>query len=246
MTTQAATKIGYVTAGSESRGTGHERIAPPGVELDQIAMGAEMDFTIKSSYDANRPLIGRKQAYLERVPEAVEKGGWHALVVMGWPVQMMNPGIHEELQTRVKVPVTTAAHASSTALRGFGAKRILLMTPWDLSFDVHLQHYLTTCGLEVVTPHSKPYDCIDNALAMPAEQVRELTLEAAREHSWVQAVYFQAPLRSYPVLEGMEKELGIPMVTSNIAALWYMLSALGQRHSISGYGRLLSQWPALP
>ena len=241
-----ATKIGYVQAGSARSGhSGIEDALPKEVQVEHVGMDVKMDFEIKSSYDANRPLIGMKAAYLKRVPEAVEKGGWQATVVMGWPVQMMNPGIHEEVRALVKVPVTTAAHASSTALRAFGAKRVLLMTPWDDSVDVHLRHYLTTTGLEVVTPKSKPYDCINNALAAPAEQVRELTSRAVHEARWVEAVYFQAPLRSFPVLAQMERELGVPMVTSNLAALWYMLSALGQRYSIPGC-RLLTEWPTLP
>lgn len=241
-----ATKIGYVQAGTARSGhVGIEDALPKDLQVEHIGMDVEMDFEIKSSYDANRPLIGMKPAYLKRVPEAVEKGGWQATVVMGWPVQMMNPGILEEVRALVKVPVTSAADASSTALRAFGAKRILLMTPWDESVDVHLRHYLTTRGLEVVTPKSKPYDCINNALAAPAELVHELTALAVREARWVDAVYFQAPLRSFPVLGQMEKELGIPMVTSNLAALWWMLSSLGGRHSIPGC-RLLSDWPALP
>lgn len=250
MTSAAGVKIGYVQAGGPRSGhrggeRGEEGL-PPEVQVEHTGMNTVMDFSIKSSYDANRPLIGRKPDYLKRVPEAVKEGGWQAVTIMGWPVQMMNPGLLEEVRTLVDVPVTSAAHASSTALKALGAKRILLMTPWDDTVDVHLRHYLTTTGIEVVTPRDKPYDCIANALAVPPDEVRALTAQAFREASWVQAIYFQAPLASYPVLDAMEKDLGVPIVTSNLSALWYMLSSLGKRYSLPGRGRLLSEWPAKP
>ena len=209
-------------------------------------MNVEMDFTIKSSYEANIPLQNQKARYLETVPKAVQDGGWEAVAVMGWPVQMMNPGIYEELTAAVKVPLTMAAPASSTALKAYGAKRILLMTPWDDSVDSRLRDWLAGVGLEAITPKSKPYDCIADGLATPPEQVVDLTRQAFKEADGIQAVYFQAPLASYPVLEQMESDLGVPMITSNLAALWWVLSSVGQRPTISGHGRLLSEWPALP
>ena len=209
-------------------------------------MNLEMDFGIKSSYEANIPLQHQKGRYLETVPRAVQEGGWEAVAVMGWPVQMMNPGIYEELRAKVTIPLAMAAPASSTALKAYGASRILLMTPWDDSVDSLLRDWLAGAGLEAISPRSKPYDCIADALATPPERVVELTRQAFNEAGGIQAVYFQAPLASYPVLEAMESELRVPMITSNLAALWWVLSSIGRRPSIAGHGRLLSEWPSLP
>jgi maleate cis-trans isomerase len=43
----------------------------------------------------------------------------------------------------------------------------------------------------------------------------------------------------------MEAELKVPVVASNPAMLWNMLSRLGRKHPLTGYGRLLATWPAL-
>jgi maleate cis-trans isomerase len=242
-----ATKIGFVQAGHARGGLrGLDEAIPKEVQVEHVGMDVVMDFTIKSSYEANLPLQNQKARYLETVPKAVRDGGWEAVAVMGWPVQMMNPGIFEELQAALTVPVTMAAPASSTALKAYGARRILLMTPWDDSVDRLLRDWLGGVGIEAVSPTSKPYDCIADGLAAPPEQVVDLTRQAFREAGGIQAVYFQAPLASYPVLESMESEFGVPMITSNLAALWWVLSSLGQRHAIKGHGRLLSEWPNLP
>jgi maleate cis-trans isomerase len=44
----------------------------------------------------------------------------------------------------------------------------------------------------------------------------------------------------------MEAELKLPIVASNPAMLWVILSKLGLRYHIQGHGKLLSEWPALP
>ena len=47
------------------------------------------------------------------------------------------------------------------------------------------------------------------------------------------------------VLEKIETELGLTVIASNPAMLWYVLSKLGLAYPMSGYGRLLREWPKL-
>jgi len=47
------------------------------------------------------------------------------------------------------------------------------------------------------------------------------------------------------VLEKIESELKATVVASNPAMLWYVLSMLGLKHPVGGYGRLLREWPLL-
>jgi maleate cis-trans isomerase len=47
-------------------------------------------------------------------------------------------------------------------------------------------------------------------------------------------------------LEQMERELHVPVVASNLAMNWYMLSKLGLRHPMKGFGKLMANWPPLP
>jgi maleate cis-trans isomerase len=63
----------------------------------------------------------------------------------------------------------------------------------------------------------------------------------------VDAIYFQgAVLDPMDCLDQMERELNLPVVASNPAMNWYMLSKLGLKHPLPGFGKLLSAWPALP
>ena len=46
-------------------------------------------------------------------------------------------------------------------------------------------------------------------------------------------------------LERIESELKATVIASNPAMLWYVLSKLGKKFPMAGYGRLLREWPAM-
>ncbi len=48
-----------------------------------------------------------------------------------------------------------------------------------------------------------------------------------------------------PIIQRIEDSLGVPVVTSNSAMIWNLLSKLGLRYSVKNYGRLLNEWPAV-
>ena len=74
-----------------------------------------------------------------------------------------------------------------------------------------------------------------------------MTRTALAEFPSVDAIYFQgALLDPIPILERLEKELNLPIIASNPAMLWLVLSKLGLSYNIAGYGKLLSSWPAVP
>ena len=47
-----------------------------------------------------------------------------------------------------------------------------------------------------------------------------------------------------PIIQRLENQLKIPVIASNPAMFWNVLSKLGVKDSVKGYGRLLDDWPA--
>jgi maleate cis-trans isomerase len=71
--------------------------------------------------------------------------------------------------------------------------------------------------------------------------------ESFRQNPTAQAIYFQgATLDPLPIIQRLEDNLGIPVISSNTAMLWNILSKLGAKFSINGYGKLLLSWPDPP
>jgi len=103
-------------------------------------------------------------------------------------------------------------------------------------------NYLRAAGFEVTAP--RPFKNLGEASSQTPQAVYDLTAQALKESGTVDAIYFQgAVLDPLKVLERIEHELKTTAIASNPAMLWDILSQLGHRHVIPGYGKLLADWP---
>ena len=150
------------------------------------------------------------------------------------------------LAAELPVPVATALRSSAAALKVFAARRILLMTPVDDQLKRLYRDYLTAFGVEAVYP-PQTLPAHTDAQRLTPEDVATMTRETFAAQSNIDAIYFQgALLDPLKVLDQLESELKVPIVASNPAMLWVILSKLGLSYEIPGYGKLLAAWPALP
>lgn len=189
-------------------------------------------------------IAGKKTEIVCRISELALAKQWHAAIVIGAPTEVMNPGLLAELKSALTIPVTTALGASVAALRKYSAKRLLLLTPFETRLNRMIETYLTDASFSVVAPRS--FGNIGEAGRLQPDEVFQLTRQALTEVGAVDAIYFQgAVLDPLKVLEKMETELKTLAIASNPAMLWHILSQLGQRAPVNGYGRLLADWPAI-
>ncbi len=193
----------------------------------------------KSLYE----ITGKKTEIVSRISELAIAKQWHGVVVIGAPTEVMNPGLLADLKLALKIPITTALSASVAALRSYQAKRLLLLTPFENRLNGMIEDYLHCAGFDVVAPRS--FADIGQAGQLGPEAVLSLTKESLQEAGSVDAIYFQgAVLDPLKVLEQIENDLRTTAIASNPAMLWHILSQLGKRAEVSGYGRLLAEWPA--
>ena len=193
----------------------------------------------KSLYE----ITGKKTEIVSRIVELAVAKQWHAVIVIGAPTEVMNPGLMTDLKSALKIPITTALSASVAALRSYQAKRLLLLTPFESRLNGMIEDYLRAAGFDVIAPRS--FADIGQAGELGPEAVYDLTKEAMKEAGSVDAVYFQgAVLDPLKVLEKIESDLKTTAIASNPAMLWHILSQLGRSVAIPGYGKLLAEWPA--
>lgn len=187
-------------------------------------------------------ITGKKSEIVRRIATMAKQKGWHGVIVIGAPTEVMNPGLFADLKAAVPIPVTTALSASVAALRCYRARRLLLLTPFEDRLNQMILDYLRAGGFEVAAP--RPFENLGEAGSQAPEAVYELTAQALKGSAPVDAVYFQgAVLDPLKVLNRIENELKTTAVASNPAMLWDILSQLGRRHAIAGYGKLLLDWP---
>jgi hypothetical protein len=168
------------------------------------------------------------------------------LIFPGAPREVYNPGLFAAFAAALKIPVATALRASAAALKTFRARQVLLLTPFDPSLNELIRNFLAGFAITAVSP-SETLGHYTDALKMTADDVIAYARRAIAEQSQVDAIYFQgAVLDPMDCLEQMEQELKLPVIASNPAMNWFMLSKLGIEHPLKGFGQLLASWPNLP
>ena len=189
---------------------------------------------------------GKRDLIVSRAIQFADKKNLDGLIFPGAPREVLNPSLFEAFSASLKIPVATALRSSAAALRTFSARRILLLTPFDASLNQLIRDFLSQSDIVAASP-SETLRHYTDALKMTPDDVVAYARRAMAEQSQVDAIYFQgAVLDPMDCLEQMERELNLPVVASNPAMNWYMLSRLGLKHPLPGYGQLLSSWPALP
>ena len=234
------TKIGFIGS-SAPKSPHHEsfkRFIPREIEIAFV-----QEAGVKTSlYDAR----GKVDALISQADALVGERGWNGLIISGAPKEALNPGMWERVTETLKIPVALALRSSVAALKAFGAHRILLMTPVDDQLKQLYRDYLADFGIESLYP-PQTLRAHTDAQKLSSDDVETMTRSALAKYSGVDAIYFQgALLDPIPILEKLEADLNLPIIASNPAMLWVILSKLGLSYQIPGYGRLLSEWPALP
>ena len=232
------TKIGFVSGGSSS-------MPHYGSFLPLIPDKIQMDFQGLELYGSSLYEIqDKKEIIVRRIREFVGNRNWDGVIVTAAPTEVLNPGLYADFKAVLSVPFTTALHACVAALRVYAAKRVLLLTPFDQRLNDLIRAHLDKVGVSAVAPH--PFSELGVPKRMSPDEVFELTKDSLSATDPVDAIYFQgAVLDPIRALEKLETDLGITVVASNPAMLWYVLSRLEFSYPMSGYGRLLREWPKL-
>ena len=214
-------------------------MAPEGVELFVTSMGvARMN---QAEYDqALGGLEHGIRLLLHHDPHVILQAGVPPIVTHGW-------GFEDELLARVakvtSIPFFTDVGSSIRALRTLGCSRVVMLS---FGFDDELAgligRYLAGAGVTLLAAarvQRRPgEDAARVPLAMVAQHTRELF---ERHRSEVDGVWItHASMPSVGVLADLERDLGVPVVSSAQALMWAGLRASGILEPIAGFGRLLT------
>lgn len=157
---------------------------------------------------------------------------------MTTPVQ----ALPDDLTRRTAIQALTTAASIIGALRALEVKRLSVATPYAQALNEHEAHFLADHGFEVARliglgigaggPHEYP-------------RIARTPLDAVDAHARAAFVPGSDALLitctdfpTLPLIEKLEHDLGVPVVTSNQATLWAALRAAGVRDSVPGGGRL--------
>jgi len=230
-------KIGFVSGGTSSMPHYNSflPIVPKEIEIEFQGM----QLYGKSLYE----IADKKSVILANVQRYIQERKWDGLILTAAPTEVLNPGLYDDLQAALKIPFTTALNACVAALRVYSAPRVLLLTPFDARLNDLIVTHLAKAGVTAISPNS--FDELSVPKRMTPDEVFDLTKKNLAAVGKVDAIYFQgAVLDPIKCLERVESELNATVIASNPAMFWYVLSKLGLKYPMNGYGRLLREWPA--
>jgi maleate isomerase len=133
---------------------------------------------------------------------------------------------------------TTTATAIRRAFDALGARKIVLVTPYDQRTTDHEAEFLRESGCDVLHAVGYALAGSDAYCSTPPAYWRDRVLAAARPDA---EVYFLscANIAVLGVIEELEAALNTPVVTSNQAVVWHCVETFGGRDA-SGPGRLFA------
>ena len=215
-----------------------ENVLPPAIQFTMEGL----NLIRTSRYD----LKNQADYVIQRARDYVARQSLQGLIVTGAPLAILNPGLEEKVSQAVEIPVVTAVSSAIAALNAVGAKRLVVMTPFDEAMNQNLLALLESAGFAALACPPFEDQTIGAGAKIAPEELLSRTVRVFREAGIADAIYFQgARLDPLPIIEKLEEKLGVAVIASNPAMLWHLLSRLGQKCSTKGYGRLLADWPAL-
>lgn len=157
-----------------------------------------------------------------------------AASLLAGPVQ-----VNQRIWSATGIRSVTTIEALMAAVRATGMRRLALMTPYVQEVVDKEVEYFTAAGYEVVKTVGKACSTPIEQGSLPPATWLDLAKKLKNERL-DGLVISCAGIQVASVLNQIEQELGIPVVTSNQALLWACLSLVGITESIPNYGRLLS------
>ena len=139
-------------------------------------------------------------------------------------------------------PATTEPTFEVEALKSLSCKRIAVVSPFPEGVNRKMNAYYEHAGLEVFVVKElgivRPGEIAKQRFNASYLAAKEAFLEAK---GMVDAIFIACP--RWPTVRNiglLEKELGVPVVTSAQAAVWKSLTMLGIREVPAGFGQLFA------
>ena len=145
----------------------------------------------------------------------------------------------ETIQSASGCRTITTAQAITEALKRFGIRKLVLISPYVQQTNQHEVKYLAEAGFTVLHELGLGLES-DGYVAVTPQQWINVVQENTRPDAEGYLLSC-TNTRTIEVIDELERELDKPVITSNQATLWACLEKLHIRHADKKLGRLFSR-----
>lgn len=136
------------------------------------------------------------------------------------------------------IPTTTTSTAVIEALNQFGAKKVVIATPYMEEVARAAAKFVESSGIEVLDFNWRNIKTALETSDIPLAELPELVEEVEVSESDLILISCTA-LHTVEAIESLEMKFKKPVVTSNQATMWHLLRLAKVNDKIEGYGQLL-------
>ncbi|MEE8442659.1 MAG: maleate cis-trans isomerase [Dehalococcoidia bacterium] len=156
----------------------------------------------------------------------------------------LEPKQDQDIARRIEAisgtPAIATAGAVVEALRALDIHRVAVATPYVDEINERELAFLRDYGFDPVSLEALRFSASYDIADVSQEQIYQLAISADRPEA--QGLFISCTnLRTAPIIDRLEQELGKPVVTSNQASMWLALRRMGVMAPVSGGGRLMAK-----
>jgi maleate isomerase len=212
-------------------------VLPPGVALYATRVLAKGDLTPAA--------VHAMEAEMDRAIGELHATGVDVLLLADMVTSfIMEPGWNER-RTEAVTAGTGAACASAwsamrDALAALGARRIALGTPYPAAIHAMAPDFFAAEGFTLTGHATLDILAMRDVPEVRPDRLRDFAHSIPREGAQA-LVLLATDLPSFRSIAALEAELGIPVVSSNLALLWRALRLAGNATRLPALARLLAE-----
>ena len=145
--------------------------------------------------------------------------------------------VEQKLSQAADAPAISTANAVRNAFDTLGGDSVAVTTPYTDELNDLVVRFIEESGFEVTEISGLGLENGDNIVEVPPEKVYEEALNVDATEADILFISCTG-YRTFDVIEYIESDLNLPVVSSNQATLWESLRILGVDYSSFDLGRL--------
>lgn len=148
--------------------------------------------------------------------------------------------LEQALRRETGLPLVMANGGILEALRFFGARKVVAISPFVEARNREISSFLDASGYRCLAAEGLGLAKNVDFASQPPDAAFQLGRRVAREHPDADAIYIACPRwPTVDIIEALESDTGKPVISAPAAWIWGALKALNIRECTPGYGRLL-------
>ena len=173
--------------------------------------------------------------------------GVDTLMLAGSPVfQLQGFGsdleMIREVEKETGIPTSATVTAEVEAMRFLNMKKMVIANPFKEEVNERSAAWYRKAGFEVLKIKGLGIEKNSEIARLPFYASYQLARETFLETPGAEGIYIACPRwGTIDVIEKLEQDLGVPVVTCSQATIWMALRKAHVHEQINGYGRLMRE-----